>query len=149
MHAPQLAGLAAVLFHGAAVAHPGHDVAQEAAERRSFLDGLGVRSLSHCLPRFAENGLEMRNVARRAAQVEEARKKRGLGRFQKRDLEDVLDTDHNKTELGYTPDTPPEELFAGINSCILTPEVTQGPYCTHLLLLHILDLISGDFFFFC
>lgn len=127
MHISHLAGLAAVL--GPTVAHPGHDVAQEAAERRSFLDSIKTRSLSHCLKRFAENGVEARNVARRAALVEQHRKKRGLTGVQKRDVDDVLNTNHNKTELGFTPNTPPEELFAGINACILSPEVTQGPYC--------------------
>lgn len=52
-----------------------------------------------------------------------------LGGIKKRDLEDVLNTDHNKTHLGYTPNTPAEILFAGQNSCVLTPEVTLGPYC--------------------
>lgn len=51
------------------------------------------------------------------------------GGIKKRDLEDVLNTDHNKTDLGYTPNTPPDILFAGQNSCVLTPEVTIGPYC--------------------
>lgn len=52
-----------------------------------------------------------------------------LGGIKKRDLEEVLNTDHNKTDLGYTPNTPGEILFAGQNSCVLTPEVTIGPYC--------------------
>ena len=29
---------------------------------------------------------------------------------------------------GITPDTDASILFAGNNSCILTPETTQGPY---------------------
>lgn len=37
-------------------------------------------------------------------------------------------TDHNKTSLGYTTNTDPAVLFAGYNACLLTPEVTQGPY---------------------
>lgn len=47
----------------------------------------------------------------------------------KRDLDTILATDHNKTSLGYTANTDPTTLFAGYNSCLLTPEVTQGPYC--------------------
>lgn len=130
MHLQGLVGLASALFHGAAVGHPGHDISQEAAERRSFLSTVEARSLSHCWPRFAENGLQARNMARRAAQVEQARKERGLRRAEKRDIDEVLSKSHNKTELGYTPVTSPETLFADFNSCILTPEVTQGPYCT-------------------
>ena len=51
------------------------------------------------------------------------------GDLMKRDFEEVLNTDHNKTDLGYTLNTDADTLFKGQNSCILTPEVTQGPYC--------------------
>lgn len=51
------------------------------------------------------------------------------GGLKKRDFEEVLNTDHNKTDLGYTLNTDAETLFSGQNSCVLTPEVTQGPYC--------------------
>jgi protocatechuate 3,4-dioxygenase beta subunit len=40
----------------------------------------------------------------------------------------VLGTDHKSNLTGITVDTDPTTLFAGNNSCILTPEVTQGPY---------------------
>jgi protocatechuate 3,4-dioxygenase beta subunit len=45
-----------------------------------------------------------------------------------RDLETVLATDHKSNMTGITTDTDPATLFAGNNSCVLTPEVTQGPY---------------------
>ncbi|GAB1316684.1 Intradiol ring-cleavage dioxygenases domain-containing protein [Madurella fahalii] len=108
-----------------AIAHPGHDVAQEAAERRNFLNSVKRTSLSHCADKLRARGIEARNVARRQAQVEKARQKRGL---KKRDIGDVLATNHNKTEQGFTVDTDPATLFAGYKSCLLTPEVTQGPY---------------------
>jgi hypothetical protein len=53
----------------------------------------------------------------------------GTGGIKKRDLEDVLKTNHNKTDFGYTPTTPADVLFEGANSCVLTPEVILGPYC--------------------
>ena len=115
---------------GAALAHPGHDVRQEAAERRDFLQNTKRSSLAHCAAKFKARNVQAENVRRRAARVDAARQKRGL---KKRDLDTLLATSHNKTCKGYTPQTDPATLFAGYNSCILTPEVTQGPYCMCIL----------------
>ncbi|KAH6855729.1 Intradiol ring-cleavage dioxygenase-like protein [Chaetomium sp. MPI-CAGE-AT-0009] len=106
-------------------AHPGHDVAQEAAERRSYLQSVKRTSLAHCTDKLRARGINARNVARRQAVVEKTRQKRGL---KKRDFDAVLGTNHNKTDLGYTRNTDAATLFAGYKSCLLTPEVTQGPY---------------------
>ncbi|KAH7124765.1 Intradiol ring-cleavage dioxygenase [Dactylonectria macrodidyma] len=118
-----IAGLA--LLGGVAIAHPGHNIAEEAAERRDFLQSVKRTSLTHCADKLKARGIEARNVARRSTQVEKARKKRGL---KKRDLDTVLATSHNETGHGYTVNTDAATLFSGYNSCILTPEVTQGPY---------------------
>ncbi|KAM5347778.1 hypothetical protein ACJ41O_007602 [Fusarium nematophilum] len=109
-----------------AAAHPGHDHVQEAAERRDFLSSAKRSSLAHCADKLKARGIESRNIARRSAQINKARQKRGL--LKGRDLESVLDTSHNQTDEGITLDTDADTLFAGINSCVLTPEVTQGPY---------------------
>jgi protocatechuate 3,4-dioxygenase beta subunit len=45
-----------------------------------------------------------------------------------RDLDTVINTSHASNLTGITADTDPSVLFTGNNSCILTPEVTQGPY---------------------
>jgi len=121
------AGLA--LLAGLAAAHPGHDVAQEAAERREYLQHAKRTSLAHCAEQLRARGAEARNVARRQAVVEKARQRRGLVR---RDFSAVLAEDHNKTTAGFSRDTDPATLFAGYKSCLLTPEVTQGPYCESL-----------------
>ncbi|KAI1066616.1 hypothetical protein NW752_005660 [Fusarium irregulare] len=118
-----LAGLA--LAANIASAHPGHDVAHEAAERREFLGSVKRSSLAHCAPKLKARGVEARNVARRAVQVNKARQKRAL---KKRDADTVLAASHNQTDQGFTECTDPATLFASINSCVLTPEVTQGPY---------------------
>ncbi|KAI9148428.1 protocatechuate 3 4-dioxygenase beta subunit [Paramyrothecium foliicola] len=97
----------AVALAASVVAHPGEDHSDELEQRRPAAS------------------LTQRNVDRRAAAITAARQKRGI---HKRSLEDVLATDHNKTSLGYTPTTSPEILFAGQNSCVLTPDVTLGPY---------------------
>jgi len=114
-----------VIVAGVASAHPGHDISQEIVERREFLSTVKRNDLSHCAEKLKARGVLERNVARRSAQVEKERAKRGL---KKRDLDGVLNTSHNKTELGYTAVTDPAVLFEGYNSCLLTPEVTQGPY---------------------
>lgn len=114
------------LLSGSALAHPGYDLTQEIAERREFLGSVKRADLSHCAAKLKARGVSERNVARRTAVIEKARAKRGL---KKRDLDTVLATSHNATELGYTVNTDAATLFSGNNSCVLTPEVTQGPYC--------------------
>ncbi|KAI1764480.1 aromatic compound dioxygenase [Hypoxylon sp. FL1150] len=114
------------LLAGSAVAHPGHDLTQEIKERREFLSTVKRTSLDHCAYKLKARGVDQRNAVRRAARLEKARAKRGLNK--KRDITSVLATDHNATDLGYTTNTDPATLFAGYNSCLLTPEVTQGPY---------------------
>lgn len=49
--------------------------------------------------------------------------------LQKRSLASDLATDHNQTGCGVTLATPETTIFSGNNSCVLTPEVTDGPYC--------------------
>ncbi|KAI0009577.1 aromatic compound dioxygenase [Xylariaceae sp. FL0662B] len=119
-----VSGLA--VLAGSVVAHPGHDISQEIKERRDYLASVKRTNLDHCAPKLKARGVEKRNVERRAALLENARAKRGLTK--KRDLDSVLATNHNSTDFGYTPNTDAATLFSGYNSCILTPEVTQGPY---------------------
>lgn len=51
-----------------------------------------------------------------------------------RSLEELLKTSHHSKE-NYTLATPADVLFASNNSCVLSPEVTEGPYCAYLWLL--------------
>lgn len=46
-----------------------------------------------------------------------------------RQIDEFLNIDHHSDEE-YTMDTNPADLFANGNYCVLTPEVTEGPYCT-------------------
>lgn len=116
---------ALALLSAPVLAHPGHDLTEEIAERRDFLGAVKRADLSHCAEKLRARGVSERNVARRQALVENARAKRGIT---KRDLASVLATSHNSTSLGYSLNTDAATLFAGNNSCVLTPEVTQGPY---------------------
>ncbi|KAF3764837.1 hypothetical protein M406DRAFT_41869 [Cryphonectria parasitica EP155] len=112
-----------------AAAHPGHSLEQELQERRDFLSTTRVRDLSHCAAKLKARGIEGRNIARRTQRLEAARAERGLKKEVGRSLTSVLATDHNETDLGYTTATDEATLFASSNaSCVLTPDVTQGPY---------------------
>ncbi|KAJ5709720.1 hypothetical protein N7493_010011 [Penicillium malachiteum] len=124
-----LIGLASV-----ASAHPGHDVKAEAAERSAFLksSNLQSRSLAQCASKLKARGLENRNVARRELAVKQIRRRRGLknnGRFLKaRDLDTELNTSHHSNLTGVDQSTDPSILFGSESTCILGPDVTQGPY---------------------
>lgn len=48
-----------------------------------------------------------------------------------RSVEEVLGKSHHSAE-DYTLETPADVLFATNNSCVLSPEVTEGPYCEYL-----------------
>lgn len=102
-------------------AHPGHDATEEIAERAAFMK-TNKRDLSQCSEQMKKRGLEQRNAHRRAAKAKQAHERRMAAR----DLESVLATDHNSTTPAWTLASA---LFAGNSSCILSPEVTQGPYC--------------------
>lgn len=115
----------ASILPAAIFAHPGHDVHAEAAKRAAAMENMQRRTLAHCADELKALGVEQRSIARRQAAVEKLRKKRSL---EVRDFRTVLNTSHQSTEK-YNSQTPADVLFAGNNSCILTPEVTEGPYC--------------------
>lgn len=107
---------------GHVIAHPGHSVEQELAERQAGLAN-SPRSLNHCSAKIKARGVEARNVQRRAEWAA------ALGKtIAARDADTVLDTDHNATSLGYTLNTDEASLFSSNSSCVLSPIVTQGPY---------------------
>lgn len=37
-------------------------------------------------------------------------------------------------------DTNPADLFEGVNACLLSPEVTEGPYCAFP---HVVEYLKG------
>lgn len=124
--------LAAILASSVS-SHPGHDVSHEIEARAAFMK-TSKRDLSHCAAKLKARGLDHSSVQRRAAVAKAARKKRNLAidtPFLKvRDEATVLNTTHLSTE-GYTNATDESIIFSGNSSCILSPEVTQGPYCKY------------------
>lgn len=115
-----------LLLLSLSVAHPGHDPTEEILERRSFKNSVRHASLTHCADKLKARGVQSRNLERRAATVAMARLSQDLT---KRDTDSVLAESHNKTSLGYSENTSISDLFSANASCVLTPEVTQGPYC--------------------
>ncbi|GLI77806.1 hypothetical protein PoHVEF18_006100 [Penicillium ochrochloron] len=124
-----LIGLASI-----AAAHPGHDHKAEAAERRAFMRNAPIqaRSLSQCASKLKARGLEAKNVARRQHAVKQIRRRRGLNTdahfLKARDLDTLLNVSHASNLTGVTPSTDASVLFGSEATCILAPDVTQGPY---------------------
>ncbi|CAK46368.1 hypothetical protein CBS63078_11315 [Aspergillus niger] len=120
-----LAGLASVVS-----AHPGHDIRAEAAERAAFMKR-APRGLSDCSAKLKARGLERQSIARRESAVNAIRQKRGLQThaplLKARDLDTILNTTHHSS-LDVSPETDPNVLFASNATCVLGPDVTQGPY---------------------
>ncbi|RMZ84023.1 hypothetical protein DV737_g1363, partial [Chaetothyriales sp. CBS 132003] len=115
--------------------HPGevHDASQVKRDIavRNHLAAMGKRSLSACAGSVEARQLEARNIARRAKKTRDLRAKREAKKY-RRDLatlEIYEDINHNRTGiLDYSTNTPETTIFAANTSCILTPEVTDGPY---------------------
>ncbi|KAK3317317.1 Intradiol ring-cleavage dioxygenase [Cercophora scortea] len=103
-------------------AHPGHDHEAEARNLESLIDRMPRRDLSHCAEIIKRSGMEARSIARREELAAQLMKKRGLtGRAT------PINTSHKSTK-GYTLSTPYSTIFATNNTCVLSPEVTEGPY---------------------
>ncbi|KAH6711067.1 Intradiol ring-cleavage dioxygenase [Leptodontidium sp. MPI-SDFR-AT-0119] len=120
-------------------AHPGHDINHEIGQRAKAL-GHNPRDISHCSAKLKVRGHEDRTINRRSALLKAEREKRSLAtdpsfikardmdtRLDDRDAATVLNTNH-LSPVVYTPHTDTDIVFAGNQSCILVPEVTEGPY---------------------
>lgn len=111
-------------------AHPGHDHHAEAAERLEYLKH-NTRSLSHCAARLRSRGHEAASLKRRQDLAHELRQTRGLDDhpfLKARDLDSVLNQSHRSNDTSINLETQPQNIFSDNSSCILQPEVTEGPY---------------------
>ncbi|KAG7443702.1 aromatic compound dioxygenase, partial [Guyanagaster necrorhizus] len=120
----------ALLVATSVVAHPGETPPTSVQlSRRAQLETATGRSLADCQSHFARRGYKDRSAARRTALAEELRQKRGIATRApyKRALtvEEVVDTSHLSNVTGLTSDSDP---FSSNASCVLTPELEQGPY---------------------
>lgn len=118
--------LAALAVSGA-VAHPGHNVAEEAAERADFFN-YKPRSVKSCAAELHRRGHAAAALARRSELGKKAQEKRGLAGkpLVRRDFSDY-DFSHASTDTVSFGDDE-SLVFSDNSSCILQPEVTQGPY---------------------
>ncbi|RMD42460.1 hypothetical protein DV735_g2672, partial [Chaetothyriales sp. CBS 134920] len=141
MHFAQLLalGVSAIGLIAPVASHPGevHNVARVKRDiaARNHHAAAGKRSLDRCSNSLKARQLESRNIARRAKTTRDLRAKRGItskARKYRRDLatlEIYEAINHNQTGvLNYTSSTAETTVFSANTSCILTPEVTDGPY---------------------
>lgn len=108
------------------LAHPGHDVVEEAAERASFLrqQPKGVRQ---CLPQLLEAGIIESAQDRRRRLANWVRAKRSVSNnLEARSFADYDQSHASDLDFHFGDDET--LLFADDSSNILQPEVTQGPY---------------------
>jgi hypothetical protein len=110
----------------AALAHPGHDLTKEAAERAAFVKR-SPNSVRSCAPQLASRGISKAALARRQETAEKARVKRGLNSpLVRRDFASLNRTHESTSGVSYGDDET--LLFTDNSACILQPEVTVGPY---------------------
>ncbi|KAJ5500917.1 hypothetical protein N7527_012038 [Penicillium freii] len=133
VHLASIVAIGLTALTGIVSAHPGHDVKAEAAERAEFLKSAPVhsRSLAQCSSRLQRRGQQNRNVARRHMAVKNLRRRLGLqptSHLLKARSDSALDTSHHSNLTGVDPSTDPDVLFGTDATCILAPDVTQGPY---------------------
>lgn len=122
----QLIGILTAAFASALVAaHPGQDHHAEAAIRRELLQDT-KSDLNHCAEKLRARGLTQRQESRRRELARSLRLARGLP-VMPRDLGDLNKSHH--AEQHYSAQTDPSTIFTSNNSCILSPEAIEGPYC--------------------
>ncbi|KAF4970252.1 hypothetical protein FZEAL_10087 [Fusarium zealandicum] len=128
-----------LILCSSSMGHPGEshdpDYMVKEIRARDNMAAVGRRSLASCSNSPAAQHLKARSVERRASRVRALRAKKGITTTSKRyrrDTEDLTaweDVNHNMTNsASYNVFTPLSEIFDANSSCILSPEVTDGPY---------------------
>lgn len=122
------------------IAHPGeakpsNEHIRREIEVRDMNAALGARALGQCSNSASARRMKQRSVKRRAETVNKLREARGIKVNPKkfrRDLAALQEwetVEHNKTGVyDYDMFTPLENVFEANTSCVLAPEVTDGPY---------------------
>ncbi|KAK0616890.1 Intradiol ring-cleavage dioxygenase [Immersiella caudata] len=99
---------------------------QEQLERRRFLE-IHPNNLDHCAEKFARDGVFADAARRRYRRAASLMAPAALHAAIKKRQTSSLNKDHKSTK-GYTPQTDPATIFADSNSCILSPQATEGPF---------------------
>ncbi|KAL0938629.1 GPI anchored protein [Colletotrichum truncatum] len=124
---------------GYVAAHPGehhdHHEMKRNIQLRDNVAAIGQRSLNSCSNSAGAQKMKARAVQRRAQKVKEIREKKGLkapARKYRRDSDDLTAweaVNHNQTGVSNNGIfTPLEDVFSANTSCVLAPEITDGPY---------------------
>lgn len=107
------------------LAHPGHVVVDEAKERASFMKR-NPATVQSCASKLERRGLTNGALARRHAMAQRARSEKGLtAPLVRRDFS-TFNFTHEDAGATYGGDET--LLFADNSTCLLQPEVTEGPY---------------------
>ncbi|KIW04501.1 hypothetical protein, variant [Verruconis gallopava] len=120
-----------VILAGISNAHPGDDHRSELMKRAEWLNQVERRDLSHCAEKLKARGVHARALQRRSALADSRRTMRSLPSLpylKARDLDSVVNISHHSSLTGLTASSTDETIFSGNSSCILNPEVTEGPY---------------------
>ncbi|KAJ7074104.1 aromatic compound dioxygenase [Mycena amicta] len=123
--------LAALSLAGVSSAHEHPPVGSVEYVRRANFQKTARRSLASCHEELSKRGgIHERARERRQQAAAAQRRRRELPANVpfKRDTTSVLATDHKSNLTGVTNNTAAATLFDGNSSCVLAPEVTQGPY---------------------
>ena len=121
-----------------AAAHPGHDIYQEALERRAFVS-TNPKTIRSCENNLGRRSVIDSGIQRREALAAKIRASRGL--IQKRDAADY-NVSHLSTE-NYELGTPETDLFKDNTNCVLQPDVTQGPFYVNGEFIRS-DIVDGE-----
>ncbi|KAF2171637.1 hypothetical protein M409DRAFT_17874 [Zasmidium cellare ATCC 36951] len=106
-----------------ALAHPGHDVKAEAAERAQWIQTRNPKSVRSCANNLRRRGHLDAAMVRRQQMANKVRAKRNILR---RDFAEYNISHASTSDVTFGDDET--LLFADDSSCVLQPEVTQGPY---------------------
>lgn len=128
VHFDVLQAIAITSLIGAVYAHGGNserDLRAKAA-RSGFFEH-SKRGLANCASKMKARGIEAKAIQRRRDLVKDLRKK-VASNLSRRNITEALAVDHESNLTGITPYTQSEVFFSGAISCMLVPEITQGPY---------------------
>ena len=120
--------LSLFLLLSGSFAHPGHDVSEEAAERAEYLKR-NPRSVRSCAQQLKARGHQAAALQRRQDLFQSVQKKRHLAQrsITPRDFA-TYNISHLSTDVSPKSMFNHTGIFNDDSSCVLQPEVTQGPY---------------------
>ncbi|KAH9824633.1 Intradiol ring-cleavage dioxygenase, core [Teratosphaeria destructans] len=131
--------LSALCASSLVAAHPGehhdHEEIAKQIKARDFRAAHTKRSINKCEGSAKYQETKKRSIARRSEAVQGLRAARGITAKPKKyrrdlaTLEEYETVNHNMTGIDmFNSETAESTVFAANTSCILTPEVTDGPY---------------------